>query len=157
MKFRSVYLAGVCLGAVSLFAPVVASASEPMEPVTVEVEMTLSGFDHEIAAENGYEIRTTAEGREYSVPVGTSLDYVPSFDETAPPANGALSRSGDTRTSNCGSSSVSVDEYTFSTGYAVNYGVLYSKWGVTVSSPGAFQDFNLDHGPRARTGRILAG
>lgn len=36
-----------------------------------EVALRITGFDRNVAAANGYEIRTDAEGREYSVAAGT--------------------------------------------------------------------------------------
>lgn len=121
-------------------------APEGDAPEVVTEPMGVTGFDARVAAEHGYEIRTTAEGRLYSVPIGTRPDFVPNYEDTIPGPDGLSAQ--DVRTSNCGTSKIWVDDYAFETGYTTKeFGVVYAKWGVTVSSPGAFQDFNLDHGP----------
>ena len=135
---------------VTLGLPGVASANadDPnQDPEVYSAPMNLVGFDAEVAAAHGYEIRTTPKGRQYSVPVGTPADYVPAASETAPgPATIGTPTPMGISYGNCGYSYVYVYETYVNTGYAVAYGVFYSKWGVKVSSVGAYQDFNLDHG-----------
>lgn len=104
--------------------------------------MTLVGYDRELAASNGYEIRTTSTGQEYSVPVG------------APPDYGAPSSDASTQSivyGDCGSSFVYLTgdrlKPRMSTGFTVRGNVAWRKWGVTVSAPRVNWDFNLDGGP----------
>lgn len=141
-------VAGLSICALSISMATAAGATEPSESVSVELDMALVGFDREVASANGYEIRTTPDGREYSVLIGTPSDFVPALEDTAPPPVGAgnsVNGSNDTRRSNCGSSSISVDEYEVTTGYSVRAGVLFAKWGATVDSATKHEDFNFDH------------
>lgn len=151
MKNRNTFAIGL-VAAITLAgtssSAAMATSPDSDSSVRVEVAMELTGFDAEVAAAHGFEIRSTASGRQFSVPVGTPDDFQPALKDTAPaplPA-GSISTKAAIK-GDCGSSFVTVDNWTVTTGYTVSYGVLYSKWGVSVlSGAGTYQDFNLDHG-----------
>lgn len=131
----------------------VAEESDATEPEVVVTGLDLRGFDADIAAANGYEIRTTDDGRQYSVPVGTSQDYVPDESETAPApgASGPQTRAIDVRYGDCGWSSLLVNQTRWSTAYEVTHPVLFGKWGVSIVSSWGVSNYNLDHGPQGTT------
>ncbi|MFK4806775.1 hypothetical protein ACI3KX_13010 [Microbacterium sp. ZW CA_36] len=155
MKLRS--RAAIGLAAIALCSAVLmpaAANAQPKAPTPQDMTdiqtapMNLVGFDPEIAAANGYEIRTLPNGREYSVPIGTPSSFVPDPTDTAPgSAEPGQVTTFATVWGDCGSSYVMVNNTEMTTGYNIKYDVLYGKWGVYVHSEGGIdQDFNLDHG-----------
>lgn len=120
-----------------IFSGGAAQAAEPeLEPGTYTQGMTIVGYDRELAASNGYEIRIDSQGREYSVKKGTPKDQ------------GSTQRTTTIR-GNCGSSFVTITAAggkRIATGYTVRDAVSFSKWGATVSAPGATVNYNMDHG-----------
>jgi hypothetical protein len=90
--------------------------------ITNRVPMTFTGFDREVAAENGYEIRTDATGHECSVAIGTPSGPCPTY---------ASQDGGDLTTQNtvygdCGYTWLywRSSATAFETGY-----YIYSSWG----------------------------
>lgn len=111
-------------------------------------EMNVQYFDPDIAAANGFEIRSTADAREYSVPRGTPTTYTPMEDDLGPaPDEGAIGALYTAKGGNCGYSYIDVQSDTFyKTGYVIKYSTHYRKWGVGVDSDSFWEDDNLDGG-----------
>lgn len=110
------------------------AADELANESVVEVPMTVIAFDREIAAANGYEIRTDDRGYEYSVPVGTPAD-APVTGPLVPGDDAAVQARG-TSVGNCGSSYVDVRYGTMFTGYNINTAngkPISHSWYVTVT------------------------
>ena len=112
-----ILLAGVTLlaviaGASPAQADARASVGNPTEEY-VEAHMTIAGFDREVAEAHGYEIRTDANGQEYSVPVGTPEGGITPF------SSGGGSVGGD-----CGTSWVRIN------GIGLNMAYLETGWNV---------------------------
>lgn len=110
-------------------------------------KMEVVGYDREVAAANGYEVRVDSHGAEYSVPIGTP-DAGPGQISTY----GTGTADGD-----CGwsyvtltSSQVNSQPDKMRSGYVVDGAVAFGKWGVTVVFPGGVtRDHNMDHGANA--------
>lgn len=162
MKRRALTaIAGALAIAGLILTPTVANADETIpldEPQTATAGLALVGFDAEIAAAHGYEIRTTQTGRQYSVPVGTRLDYVPSFEETAPAprtgGTGVSTQAIDVKYGQCGWSSILVTNDSWATEYSVTHDVLWGKWGIKIVSNWGVSDYNLDHGAGSKNRRF---
>ena len=104
--------------------------------------MALVGFDREVAAANGYEIRTDAQGVEYSVPIGT-----PSQETLG----GGLVTPQTTVTGNCGSSYVELYDvgtlrYHMKTGFGVTQAVVSYSWSVTITGPAYSRTYSYGGG-----------
>lgn len=144
--------AGLTATITLVLVPSLANASdEPRgaKAQTSQVGLALVAFDAEVAAANGYEIRTTESGRLYSVPAGTKANYKPKDSETAPAPvdpDEVSTQALDIRYGQCGWSSVAVNNTSWSTAYNVSNSVWYSKWGVKIVSNWGVSDYNLDHG-----------
>jgi hypothetical protein len=98
-----------------------ASAAIPAKSFKVVRPMQAIGFDRDVAAANGFEIRVNNQGHEYSVPVGS--------DASATPSN--------TVTGNCGSSYVQITpvgnrKALIQTGFTVYTGAVDFDWVVHV-------------------------
>lgn len=127
-----------------------ATASDLSDLESVEVPMTAVRIDADVAAENGYEVRTDAQGYQYSVLIGTPIDApydgprVPG--DNVKPDDGASTRG--VTTGNCGTSYLYINwgPKTMLTGYSINsgYGLPVShNWIVYLEATGGigFYDF----------------
>jgi hypothetical protein len=146
------------VGVLAAFAAGVTTASAaPTDGLVVETTagMTIKGFDRAVAEANGYEIRTDAAGREYSVKRGT------------PPEVGVNSPGGSVVEGNCGISRVKIN-YTgrgsarLETGASVYAPIVAYEWHVKILDPWGVssQDWGPLPGPGTPTlglGRDLSG
>ena len=123
---RKLLIPIVATAVLALLAPTAAQASAvpasiPTKSFRVVKPMQVVGFDREVAAANGYEIRVNNEGQEYSVPVGSDASVTPS----------------NTVTGNCGSSYVQITpvgnrKALIQTGFTVYTGAVDFDWVVHV-------------------------
>lgn len=67
LRVTAAVIASATLTLTAIVAPAASTASPDTSGEHLKVSMTLRGFNHEVAAANGFEIRSTADGREYSV------------------------------------------------------------------------------------------
>lgn len=145
-------------GVLAVFGTGVTTASAaPTDGLVVEttVGMTIKGFDRTVAEANGYEIRTDAAGREYSVKRGTSTEV------------GVSSPGGSSVEGNCGISRVKISYLRrgtarVDTGASVYAPINAYEWHVKVMDPWGVssQDWGPFPGPGTPTlglGRDVPG
>jgi hypothetical protein len=102
----------------------------------VYFEMHSVGFDAGVAAAHGYEIRTSPDGKQYSVPKGSPSGAVSPFNNV---------------TGNCGESWVFEDgignaSVSLDTGYAVYTAVVARQWRVVLDDNGGESTQNFSGG-----------
>ena len=119
-----------------------APAAQPEKTVTATAEMRITGFDRAVAEQHGFEIRTTADGREYSVKKGTARNAGVSTDNVV--------------YGNCGSSYLWYDAIGGSanqirTGFTVNQAATSYWWLVVMRDDGGQSSRNWAGGLLLRT------
>ncbi|MEV7042320.1 hypothetical protein [Amycolatopsis sp. NPDC051061] len=150
MRFSRMICTAAIGAAVALSTAGVAYASTPdvagaQAPATHRVHSTMRsvGFDAEVAAAHGYEVRTAPGGQQYSVPKGTAAGNVGVFNIV---------------TGKCGSSWVYVSgignaQVQLDTGFSVYANVVSRQWRVGLSDNGGTSTQNFSGGA---TGAISA-
>ncbi|MGA1838835.1 hypothetical protein VD659_18100 [Herbiconiux sp. 11R-BC] len=139
---RKLSLSTATLGAVLLAVSVAipAQAADPMPAPTstvVEAHMSVIGFDAEVAAAHGYELRTADSGEQFSVPVANAPgDFSNSFGDGRPSDAAGLEVAGD-----CGTSWIyfQLGNTQFRTGYSIrsDRGQAFSHiWSATIATGG---------------------
>ena len=110
-------------------------------PESATVQLTFTGYDAEIAASNGYDVRTDAEGWQYAVPTGTPAGSTEGATPRFNPETGEVDSSGTARNTvpgSCGTSTLTL--YTKTSGYtAYNLngafgGSVFHAWNITLSA-----------------------
>lgn len=137
------------VGGLAVFAAGVTTASAaPSEERVVETTMgmTIRGFDRAVAEANGYEIRTDAAGKEYSVKRGTPAEV------------GISSPGGSVVEGNCGISRVKINysgrgSARLETGASVYAPITAYEWHVKIIDPWGVssQDWGPFPGPGTPT------
>lgn len=114
-----------------------ADATTAQEPTgrIVYFKMHSVGFDARVAAAHGYEVRTGANGKQYSVPKGASASATPFNNVTGDCGESWVFESG------IGNSSVQLD-----TGYAVYTNVVSRQWRVILDDNGGESTKNYSGG-----------
>lgn len=142
LAITSLFLLGFGLG------PAVADESSDTSEATVR--MTYGGFDEEVAAANGYDIRVDDRGVKYSIRASTpkgitkGAKYIPGQE----PSHEGQVQPYDTTFGDCGTATLTGNGKSFYTAYAVTdpwAGTPVSHmWRVAVSSSQGYHVYNLD-------------
>lgn len=144
MKTSLAVAAVISLAVIGIGAAPANATETPMPLATTTVGLQFGGYNAQRAAENGYDVRTDAQGYQYAVPTGTPAGSLTGATTLYNPQTGAFkSPSGrmmpmNTVTSNCGSSTLTL--YTATSGYTAynlngNFGAaLTHTWKISVSA-----------------------
>lgn len=144
MRTRITVASATLLAAVLIATALPASASEPGEAgdstgsYHMETALVDAGFDADVAAANGYEIRIDENGQQYSVPVTAEAQAREAEYASEVTASRKVTVYGP-----CGSSWIDVYPWVngtkrVETGYSVAKPGNRSKWAVQVQSVGGF-------------------
>lgn len=151
-KFLSILAAcATAVATIAMGGPVSAStlSSEgPDSTLVMEVPMTYVGFDDDVARQNGYEVRTGSDGREYAVRAGAPAG-APAVAADLPPITNSEVRGAWSRTASqlanpvggdCGTSFVLTNDtvrgrYKIDTGWSVRITAVTHSWSVLVTGP----------------------
>lgn len=151
MKKIPISIATSALLAISLLTVSPANASEgPVvsDVINDESQLTYSGFDEAVAADNGYDIRTDSRGVKYSIPADAPQSSMEGafFLPGQEPTSGSTVTPFNTVWGNCGSATLTGSGRSFFTAYAITNGLkpVSHVWRVAVSSTQGYKVFNLD-------------